>query len=89
MLDISILLPPLVPVALVLTKCPAFWIKQRVHNEQQLFSAPNFFNHLLAGQHGISAMEYAVVAGAAVSMAWVFFIALGVAFTETNGGSLA
>lgn len=89
MLDLSILLPPLVPVALALTTSPAFRIKKRAHDEQPLFSTPNFFNHLLADQRGISAMEYTVVAGAALSMAWVFFIALGVAFSETNGGALA
>lgn len=86
MLDFSIVLTP---VALVLTASPAFRIKKRVHDEEPLFSAPNFFNHLLADQRGISAMEYVVVAGAALSMAWVFFIALGVAFAEANGGALA
>jgi hypothetical protein len=86
MLDLSILLPPLV---LTLTASPALRIKKRLHDAQPFFSAPNFFNHVLADQHGISAMEYAVVAGAAVSMAWVFFIALGVAFAETYVGTLA
>lgn len=89
MLDLSILLPPLVPVALALTTSPAFKIKKRAHDEQPMFSAPNFFNHLLADQRGISLMEYTVVAGAAISMAWVFFIALGVALNEANGGTLA
>ncbi len=86
MLDFSIVLTP---VVLLLTASPAFRVKKPVHGEQPLFSRPNFFNHLLADQRGISAMEYAVVAGAALSMAWVFFIALGVALTEANGGALA
>ena len=89
MLDLSMLLPPLVPVALALTASPAFRIRKRVHDEQPLFSIPNFFNHLLVDQRGISAGDYTVVAGAALSIGWMIFIALGVAFNETNGGSLA
>jgi hypothetical protein len=89
MLHLSILLPPLFPVALALTASPAFRIKTQAPGERKLLSAPKFFNYFLANSRGISAMEYAVVAGAAVSMAWVLFIALGVAFAETNGGTLA
>ena len=89
MLHLSILLPPLFPVALALTASPAFRIKTRSLEQRKRFSVLNFFNYFLASPRGILVMEYAVVAGAAVSIIWVVFVALGVAFTETNGGILA
>jgi len=88
MLDLSIILPPVIPALLLLTVCPAFRARRKPADEQPLFTAPNVFNYLLADQRGISAMEYTVVAGASLSVAWVVFVALGQAFLETNGAAL-
>lgn len=88
MLDLSIVLPAVIPALLLLTASPAFRTGRRPPDRRPLFSNPNFFNHLLAEQPGISAAEYTVVAGATLSVAWVVFVALGSAFIETNGGAL-
>ena len=88
MLDLSTFLPSVIPALLLVTASPVFRSRRQPIDRQPLFARPNFFNHLLADQRGISAVEYTVVAGATLSVAWVVFVALGVAFIETNGGAL-
>ncbi len=88
MFDLSILLPQIAPVLLVMTAAPAFRSRPRDSDAHPLFSATNSFNHLLLDQRGITAMEYAVVAGAVLSVAWVVFVALGTAFSDATGGTL-
>ncbi len=83
MFDLSILIPQVAPLLIVFTAAPAFRLRQRDRHAHPLLSQTNSFNHLLLDQRGITGMECAVVAGTISSVAWVVFVALGTAFSDT------
>ena len=89
MFDLSIVLPHLAPVVLMISIAPAFRVKRNKGDQTPLFLRANTFNHLLLDQRGITPMECAVVAGSALSFAWVVFMALGSAFNDMADGILA
>lgn len=88
MFDLSIVVSQVQPLLILFTAAPAFRLRQRNSHARPLFSGTNSFNHLLLAPRGITGMEYAVVAGTISSVAWIVFVALGTAFSDTATGAL-